>query len=805
VCQTWFVRRLLAAIVVVLVFCASGSATAQVGRPPQNDAATKAIGILPPTREGIPRILVRALTSTDENAAPAQNYPRVRVYFGADQVACSDADCTESGVVAMTSNLGDADTFHLGIVIDDTVNFSANQSLGAAICDSFGSVDLAGTTFSAWRIGDSTGASLIAGPSDSVQDFCTVLQAALTGRTRTARSPIYQVVQSAVSAMAGDTNNGVRRELIVISDGVDETCVGAADVSACTNDRVEEIVATAIANSIPVSVLLVDASQSGRTVALHHGAMLRSMGSASHGVVRSVSLRADQDQLTRTISNLLRAVDAVAFVPIECLELDGATTTVNLRVTAIQGDGAAERTASAAERTLAAAPLACANQRELCEAAGAMCTPDADTVGRLRQQRNAPAANGSADPDDGSGATQPIGAIQTGDPTPFEASSQGPDDAEGSNESEPQPTDTMSRRTVFSYIALGLALLLILVAAWMWRRNATQEDSTPGSVWDQAPEPSDTASWQSPPPPSLASPPPATRIPGPTASDAQSTMGMDPQRTVDESFAPRPRQERDRTIDEGTAPSRPSPLSQTRPGRPDAPLARLRNQRSTTAAVVLAALGPDEKLLAVTIPRDEYTRLHVDRSGVRSVAASDASLLARFDTGTRAVEVRPGPQGILFVNRVQVSDRAWLQPGDILHCGAERLPVEVRGPVGEGIMSAASLEPQNTGVLSLPRVVVRSAEVRIGRDPEVPPGWEDEHGPVVALPLDVLSDTQRRRISNDHVAVWVSNGTLFVRDLSSNGTLVDGVRIPRDVPFAVGHGKELRLSNEVAFRIMGQA
>lgn len=152
---------------------------------------------------------------------------------------------------------------------------------------------------------------------------------------------------------------------------------------------------------------------------------------------------------------------------------------------------------------------------------------------------------------------------------------------------------------------------------------------------------------------------------------------------------------------------------------------------------------------------------------VRSAAGQAPTLeLASPEIGARVrVNGRPAQQG-------QV-----LRPGDEVSVDSMLL-LEFRMPATE---AATRIEFNDSRAFS--SLTARSTTTVLGRDPLRYQG---------VTPVE--SQVKIDRLSSDHVALWLSGGVLYVRDLgSANGTCLDGVRLQAYAVYPVMKGQRLEL------------
>lgn len=714
------------------------------------DAGVQPIGYLPPTHEGSVRLLIRALSSHGEDGQPLSQPPRVRAHVGSLQIGCEDNECRNGGVLVQSVMPDELDPLHLGIVVDDTLALGRGRKLSEDICAGIRSTALSNAAYSTWRIADSTGSARLGGTTRDVDAVCSQLEA-LEGRIRDARSPILQVLDEALSTMASDTQHGTRRELLVITDGNDETCIGSADVDRCADDLVLQIRARAIANSIPISVLLVDASRSGSSVALHQGTRIRRLGAETAGVVRSIRLQADASAFRALLQDELRAIDSVAYATVECVSAEINAPTVDLRLSKIEGEGSEERIASVAARSLASAPLACATQRELCGLTGALCAPDDARVNRIEARQNG----------------RPIPADDVRDADNAEADAATHDVEEDSN------TNWIGLLLILALILVAAAVLVTIFRRFSKKRARDESEDEPSFV-AASPLPSSVDSADTN----------FTAVEGAGTGNAyNSSWGAS-----------------DATSVEWAAP----PAHAQAPVRRLSPLGKLRSTVVHQDGRYAVALTSSGHASVVPLVNDDWTRIAVDPNGSLSVArGNEAQVLLRYDTGANVIHVRlgNGGDGVLHIRRERASEQGGVvNIGDVIHVGMQRTPIEIRFGAS-GIAGHALLIPEGADMIRLPEITIGYDECVIGRDPEPDPGWEDEFVMGVRLPLDGLAEAQRRRVSSDHVSVWITGGHVVLRDLSSNGTLVNGQRIPTHLPFVLRDGDQVRISHEIAYRV----
>lgn len=713
----WSILRTLALFSLLWVHV---SAQAQVPAMHMTEAGVQPIGYLPPTQEGTVRILLRMLTSVKQDGVPLSEPPTVRVYHGTEQIACHDDSCAETGVMAVTRPTDALTPLHLGIIVDDTLRLSSRRSLSDDICAALRAADLPDTIYSFWRIRDSAGEKRLGEPTTDIEEACQQLST-LEGRARDVRSPIFDIIDSSLRDMASNTTTGIRRELYVISDGEDETCVGSSDEDECSRGFLKTIQSRSVENAIPVSTLLVDSSQSAARVALHQGQQFKSISSETGGTTRSIYNTSSADDFRALMQNQLRAIHSAAFVSVKCLDLPPEASTVQLLVSNVGTTDYGERVFSAASRTLASAPILCAAQHQICQGAAQICQPKA-----LSPDPSGDSPNALSEDTD----TQDSGSIAS------------------------------SGKKSLRYLLFILALLLFLFALLLFlrrRRKQTAEETS--------------------------------------TDDALPSAALDDAPSADQAPA-------DATIIDSSIPA----MSSTASSMPVAvsPLAQLRLHPSFENGPHLVALTRHQELSSVPLHPNEWTRVETTTEhGLRVSEDVHAAILLRYQTSNHTIEVMAGDQaeGTIYVNRRPIGQSiVQCHIGDVLHFGDTSRPMELR--LGsDGGAATATLHPVSSQQLQLMDVRIDTNECVIGRDPAPTAGWESEFTTSIRLPLERLGDQQRLRVSSDHVVLWISNGYLLVRDISSNGVLLNGQRLQPYAPTPARSGDTISISREVSYRV----
>ena len=807
----------------------------------------RAISVLPPQVEGHLRVLVRSLDGNQPTSGPLVGESRALVaerQLGV--LSCADDPCEGRGPSPTHALQSESDPSHIALVLDATMPGEAWRHLADIVCEVVNAPNVlpAGVNLSAWRIGDvraqDRGAQIVA-PTRDRGAFCAGVRAGMDARHRHSKSPIYLTIGSALESVAQDLRSGTHREILVITDGEDESCEGDHPdlVQACRVRGIEHLQASALQAGVPISVLIVDSTPPGRVVSLQHLAILRALSQTTHGEHLDIAGRASRQDVTESLRLLLRRVGAVRWVRSGCVavEVGSDSQLVELITSHVTTTGSA---ATAAPSSLNASLVACSRQALLCQAAGSTRCTSGPPVRPVR-----PEERPDEDADVMSGGTNGTnGASSTtgGRNAPHDC-----DDGEEGCE------DDAGRKNWLIYGALGAGAVVLLVLGVLWYRDEDDEDEdgdTQGygsRTWDTSP-PSDggvqgrARAHQATPTALELGRGASQGESGPTLVDegsrghwAGGSWGSDGgpvDRSVAESRAvsahertqAAPRTQADPSpsgpwavsdrwdpprgipgglpkthVQEKTHAAAPIPGPEPTESRP--PLALLRSQSASERGPHLVALATGERPHALAIPLHEWTPVRLDPvHGLLGVGPREADFQVRFDSSVHSVEVRPGNRArTVWLGRVPLDSVQSVPYMEVLHIAVHgtKLPVEVR--TGWDFEAARwQLHSLSPGVQTID---VTSREVILGRAPVVPPDWADDGIVAIPLSLEALGDDAARRISSDHVACWVSQGAFFLRDVSANGTWVAGTRLAKGVVYRVAPETEIGLANRVSFRL----
>lgn len=191
---------------------------------------------------------------------------------------------------------------------------------------------------------------------------------------------------------------------------------------------------------------------------------------------------------------------------------------------------------------------------------------------------------------------------------------------------------------------------------------------------------------------------------------------------------------------------------------------------------------------------------HLTQVGERD--ASAVVIVSReVGTNLTARAARAGLNITRELDEVLIEAPGPLSFGSVLRIpGAGLIEARLLDPAPGNPYSASSrrptwnIVPASAELASIGSRQISNRSVLLGRQPDAMTGTET---------FDLSqggTQTAASRVSGQHALLWVSGGFLFVADLgSSNGTFLNGARLPARLPMVVSNGDRLSFSSSVHF------
>jgi hypothetical protein len=723
--------RLLGACALVVSLCLPVAATAQ--------ASLQVIGAGPPRRSDVGTVQIRHLVN---NQAIAGNQVSPVSIFRTEAPTNNYAQTDTQGVsVGPASDLGTV----IILVVDNTLNDPRLDGLGTVLAGSLTArMDSSrNDQVGVYLVDRETGGGVtrLAPTTDpgAVRGF---LERNLTGKG--AQSPVFQTTRSAVEALANDLSLPPRREVIVISDGLDEICQSSSNPESCIQDATQQIGTTASGGAVPVSVsaLGVNILRPGRTVDRRWISSIEALAVSGNGTYEAVApnnagdVGAGLDRaIARAKSVFLHEVKCISDVPLS-----------DRRVSLEAAGRAKAKATSVGLEALHCETLAavCARFPGACSAAAAP----------------PPSTNTS----NGSGAAAPSLAA-----------------------TEAQAAGGFSTREL---AAVGAAVVALLLGVALWMRNRKRqrleqerlrnEEARRQRERDEQARASASSASSPQPWPGAELPVAGAAGSGRVATQFEAGAGF---------------MAGNLPVAQGPAPGA---------GAARTTLEKLHAAMSQQAGAHLVYVTPRGEVGEIPLGAGE-TRVGLDAEG-QVVAMHDhdgrALLVVSVDGGTNATvrATRSGLESRRFSDGQVVERPITWNPGDAikLQSGAwielRLLSPGDRPPYGASTRRQVwTLTTEGPGASA--RITLSFQALALGRQP-------DAEAEAVATDLASLAPYAAAKISGRHAYLWCSGGVPFVLDRgSANGTFVNGQRIEPWTPAPLRNYDTVGFSSLLTLRV----